>query len=908
MNSLEKVMTTVQGQPSDRLTEEKLRAANRTLRMLSECHRALVRTANESDLLHNVCQTIVQVGGYRLAWVGFAEQDEAKTVRPAAQVGFEDGYLDTVNITWANTEHGHGPTGTAIRTGKPNICKNVLTDPKYAPWRAEATKRGYASSIALPLLAGGQTLGALNIYATEADVFDAQEVELLAELADNLVYGTMTLRTRAEHRQAGQALRKQLLQNEQILQTTMDGYILVDSDGKLIDVNPAYCEMIGYSRVELLNMSIQQLDIQLSPEEIERMVQHGADRFESRHKSKDGRVIDLDVSIAIMQPEQYPLVAAFVRDITERKQSDGALQQRARELAALNALGQQVGATLSLDQVVQAALDDIIGPTQCDLALFFLREDERLILQGVTLTGSEHSHEETPVHRVGECLCGLAVSEGQPVFASNVQTDPRCTWEECKKAGLHSFAALPLYGGDEIIGVLGLASVRRRDFGEQAIFLETMSNQIAAAFYNALLHEQVQRRLKELTAIYQASQRLQQLHTLDILAQEFIQIMEQTLDYEYGSVLLVDESTGHLLPFALSDQGKGASFIEQDKAYVASHGICLGTGITGWVAQTGQSVRTGDVRQHPRYYPIRDDIRSELCVPLRIGEQTIGAVNVETPRLNAYTEADQRVLETIAAQIAVALQNARLYEQIQHHAAELEQRVAERTAELEAKNQALETFTYSVSHDLKAPLRGIDGYSRLLLEYHVDRLDEEGRTFLHSIRHATGQMRQLIDDLLAYSRLERRSLTTGRIDPRALIEALLIERADEIGQRNVSLTLNVSCEPVVADAEGLTQALRNLLDNALKFTHEVSEPRVEIGGRDTENGCILWVRDNGIGFDMQYHDHIFDIFQRLHRAEDYPGTGIGLAIVRKALERMGGRAWAESSPGTGATFYLEIGR
>ena len=237
---------------------------------------------------------------------------------------------------------------------------------------------------------------------------------------------------------------------------------------------------------------------------------------------------------------------------------------------------------------------------------------------------------------------------------------------------------------------------------------------------------------------------------------------------------------------------------------------------------------------------------------------------------------------------------------------ELEQRVAERTAELETRNRELETFTYSVSHDLKAPLRGLDGYSRLLLEDHADRLDEEGRGFVQTIRRAAQNMSQLIDDLLAYSRLERRALQHGLVDLRALVESLVAERTEEVSARGVTLQVDTPAVTVSADPEGLALALRNLLDNALKFTRGVPRTAIAVGGRETATAHQLWVRDNGVGFDMRFHERIFEIFQRLHREEDYPGTGIGLAIVRKACERMGGRAWAESTPGQGATFWLEI--
>jgi signal transduction histidine kinase len=237
---------------------------------------------------------------------------------------------------------------------------------------------------------------------------------------------------------------------------------------------------------------------------------------------------------------------------------------------------------------------------------------------------------------------------------------------------------------------------------------------------------------------------------------------------------------------------------------------------------------------------------------------------------------------------------------------ELEQRIAARTAALAAKSRELETFAYSVAHDLKAPLRGIEGYSRLLLEDHIDDLNDEGRGFLKTIRTSTEEMDQLIGDLLDYSRLERRELKSDRIELKALVKSVVEQAEREVAGRGLDVAVNVNGGFVHADVNGLTQALKNYLDNAIKFTKDVTNPRIEIGSEESRDSCRIWVRDNGVGFDNKYKDRIFDIFQRLNRSEDYPGTGIGLAIVRKSMERMGGRAWGEGEPGRGATFYLEI--
>ena len=187
--------------------EEVQRQTNRLLRTFSQINQALVRSIDVPTLMQDMCRIIVEEGGYRLAWVGLAEQDPDKSVRPVAQWGFEEGYLDTLNLTWADTERGRGPTGTAIRTGQLSLIQHLQTDSTFEPWRAEAEQRGYTATIALPLLTDEQCLGALNIYAYELDAFGGEEVELLEELAADLAYGITALRVRTEHQQFEEDLR-----------------------------------------------------------------------------------------------------------------------------------------------------------------------------------------------------------------------------------------------------------------------------------------------------------------------------------------------------------------------------------------------------------------------------------------------------------------------------------------------------------------------------------------------------------------------------------------------------------------------------------------------------------------------------------------------------------------------------
>jgi PAS domain S-box-containing protein len=238
---------------TDRMrAEDELHRLNRVVRALGGCNHALLRSKNEGDFLDAVCRIMVEKIGYRLAWIGYAEKDEAKTVRPVAQAGYEDGYLATLQITWHDTERGRGPTGTAIRTGKPSVCRNILTAPECAPWRAQANQRGFASLVALPLTADGEVIGALNLYAAEADAFDDAEVERLAELAHDIAHGISVLRVREERRRAEEALRASERRLSDIINFLPDPTFALDRDGRVIAWNLAMERLSGVAAPDIL--------------------------------------------------------------------------------------------------------------------------------------------------------------------------------------------------------------------------------------------------------------------------------------------------------------------------------------------------------------------------------------------------------------------------------------------------------------------------------------------------------------------------------------------------------------------------------------------------------------------------------------------------------------------------------
>jgi PAS domain S-box-containing protein len=235
----------------------------------------------------------------------------------------------------------------------------------------------------------------------------------------------------------------------------------------------------------------------------------------------------------------------------------------------------------------------------------------------------------------------------------------------------------------------------------------------------------------------------------------------------------------------------------------------------------------------------------------------------------------------------------------------LEIHVAERTAQLEAANKELESFSYSVSHDLRTPLRAIDGFSRILLDDYADKLDDEGKRLLNVVRDNTSRMGHLIDDILKFSRTSRLEMTFSEVD----MEKLAHEVVEELQPAVADGKLQVEIEPIppaTGDRAMMHQVLVNLLSNAIKFSRSREPAVIKVGGFIKDDEAVYFVRDNGAGFDMQYADKLFGVFQRLHAMSDFEGTGIGLAIVKRIITRHGGRVWAQGKVNEGATIYFAL--
>jgi len=359
-------------------------------------------------------------------------------------------------------------------------------------------------------------------------------------------------------------------------------------------------------------------------------------------------------------------------------------------------------------------------------------------------------------------------------------------------------------------------------------------------------------------------------------------------------------------------------------------------GVGGRVLQTGQSLLLPQVDPAllrgslpPEYGPYlaHYSICSLLCVALRAEGQPLGTLVMSraTPD-QPYTADDQAFLEEVAGRAALVINNARLY-------AALEQRVRDRTRDLEveiadhkraeeeilklnnelaqqivllnAANHELEAFSYSVSHDLRAPLRALDGFSQILLEDYSEQVGAQGRDYLQRVRAASQKMGELIDALLVLSRVTRSEMRREPVDLSALAQAVLAELRGSDPQRQVAVSVAEGLS-ASGDPRLLRAALGNLLGNAWKFTSRTAGARIEVGRLAAVEPPTFFVRDNGAGFDMAYAERLFSAFQRLHGPNEFAGSGIGLATVQRIIQRHGGRAWAEGQVGRGATFYFTL--
>lgn len=332
--------------------------------------------------------------------------------------------------------------------------------------------------------------------------------------------------------------------------------------------------------------------------------------------------------------------------------------------------------------------------------------------------------------------------------------------------------------------------------------------------------------------------------------------------------------------------------------------------LADYTLHSADPVLFNDLRRETRFQhsPFLEDhgVVSGMNVLLRKGGQPCAILGVYSSHARAFKDHDIHCVQAVANILATAIERHQAEERMQTFNAELEQRVKQRTEQLELANRELEAFSYSVSHDLRAPLRHMDGFVEILRSSLPDeQVNDQVQLCLRAISEAARKMSRLIEDLLSFSRAARVEMNSVPVNLAAAVEKVCAELKSDCDGREVAWQIQ-PLPTVDGDPEMLRLVLTNLIANALKYTRPCEKARIEISVQPADTETVVYVRDNGVGFDPQYAHKLFGVFQRLHSAKEFDGTGIGLAIVRRIIMRHGGRAWAEGSLGNGATFYIAL--
>lgn len=487
---------------------------------------------------------------------------------------------------------------------------------------------------------------------------------------------------------------------------------------------------------------------------------------------------------------------------------------------------------------------------------------------------------------------GWVIEHRKAVLCDDVFTDERfpVTSERYRRVGIRSFLVLPLITKQKVLGVLNLASLTPKMYGPKDLEVITpLAEILSLAIEHTNLFDELRRRSGELEALVQINRRIASLVNRDELLPLIAEAARRMLDVNGATFRLFE----HGLLVTAGHSGPG-------DLPVSARVLRPGQSITGKVFVENRPVIIRDLKEDPTLVEQHREVllaagyRSFLGVPLRVGDRAIGTIALFSKKEREFRPEEVNLITAFADQAAIAVENARLFEELERS-----------NAQLKTANTELETFSYSVSHDLRAPLRSIDGFSLALLEDYGDRLDGSAKDYLNRLRAGSQRMGQLIDDLLNLSRVSRAQMRREPVNLSALAQSIAGDLKQWQPERRAEFAIQDGLT-TVGDGRLLRVVLENLLGNAWKFTASHDRARIEFGMTAENGGNVYYVRDDGAGFDMAYSDKLFGAFQRLHSPAEFKGTGIGLATVQRIIQRHGGRIWAEGAVEKGATFFFTL--
>lgn len=656
------------------LAESSLHRANRTLKTLSKSRQALAKAVKESELLGDICRILVEDGGYKMAWVGLAVSDQNKSVRSLAYYGMDDGYLESVTSNPNHTQADSSPFWEAVSTSQPCIIRNISNEVRFAPWGAEAMKHGFASVAVFPLRTNGQIWGGLTIFGGWIDTFDSEEVNLLTELATDLEFGIETLRTRAEHRRAEEALHESEAQYRLLVDNLNHGLIVVNPDGLINFVNPRFCEMLGYSHNEILGHHARDFLEPGNWEILKAQLINGQNGeikpYELVLTKKQGqKVITLFTPMPISNASaQIHSSFAVVTDITDRKLAEA---QAKEHLNSLNLLIAGVG------KLAKIRDPNAMVPEICQLVV------EAFDTQLVWLGQLESGNRVAALYWAGEradCLkdvamgldnpllkigpTGQALQTGVPVLLNQFnQMDDLANGDIATQIqNYQSLGAFPLIRDQQVFACLNIYSRRPNFFTPERVdLLQAFASISAAAMENARLSAKAEKHLKQIQALRQIelsiSGSLDLRITLNVLLDQLI----EQLKIDAAGIMLFNSHTLSL------EHGASQGF----RSKTISRGrIPLGKGLSGRVALERQPLLITDLTEltdDNLDFPMfrEEEFVTYYGVPLINKGQIKGVIGIyHRSRFKADDEIAE-FLEALTGQAAIAIDNATLVNDMQ---------------------------------------------------------------------------------------------------------------------------------------------------------------------------------------------------------------------------------------------------
>ena len=795
--------------------ENELRQLNRVLNALGKSSQVMLHSENEILYINEVCRILVEDCGHKMVWVGYALDDEAKSVKPVAHYGFEEGYLQSLNTTWSDTEWGRGPTGTAIKTGKPALCRNMFTDPSFEPWREQATTRGYASSIVLPLISEGKVFGAINIYSIDPDSYTPDEINLLTNLADDLAYGINTIRLKESENKALALLRESEEKYRLLFNEMIEGFsfheIILDKEGKpcdyrFISVNPAFEKHTGLRADEVVGKKASEIYPSL---EIYWLETYGEVALKGKSIEFENYNASLDrfFKISAFSPRKGYFATIF-ENITDRTLAEKELQSTKNYLESL---------------INNANAPIIVWNPQSEIQLF---------------------------NRAFEKLTGYTSSEveGKNIDLLFPLSTLKETQRKIKQASVENWESLE-------ISILTKDNNLRTVLWNSANIFDNDGKSLISVIAQG----------NDITERKKADQRLKE-------AREKLNL---ALDNGNIGTWEKDLKTNRLI----WDKRMEKMFGFDEGAFDGNHATFERCLLEEDISHTREAIRRA----------VEEDTPYETVYRIKTGEGNVSYINAKALVIKDKKGKPVRMVG-VCFDITGMKKGA-------------ERILIKLNDELLRSNKELEQFAYVASHDLQEPLRMVSSFTQLLEQRYKDKLDDDAREFIHYAVDGAARMQRLINDLLNYSRIGTKGQNFSNVDFNDIFIKAINNLKISIEEKKAEVTSD-KLPFINADEMQMVQLLQNLIGNALKFCNQ--KPRIHISAIEDGNHYLFSVKDNGIGIEEQYFNRIFLIFQRLLPKDQYSGTGIGLAICKRIIERHGGKIWINSEVGKGTTFFFTL--